>query len=104
MPRTTMASSAASSHAAASADASDAVERLSEQQSCRAQEAVKEDSAESRTMEAMVLAAPAACSGCAARGPAWELGRVFFYGSSDRILGWSWKQIWVPIFCRPACK
>jgi hypothetical protein len=42
------------------------VERLSEQQSCRAEEAVKEDSAESRTMEAMVvLAAPAAC-GCAA--------------------------------------
>jgi hypothetical protein len=32
MPRTTMVSSVASSHAAASADASDAVERLSEQQ------------------------------------------------------------------------
>jgi len=79
MPRTTMASSAASSHAAASAYASDAVERLSEQQSCRAQEAVKEDSAESRTMEAMVLAAPAACGGCAARGllGSWS-GRVFF--------------------------
>jgi len=37
------------------------VERLSEQQSCRAEETVKEDSAESRTMEAMVLVAPAAC-------------------------------------------
>jgi len=49
------------------------VERLSEQQSCRAQEAVKEDSAESRTMEAMVLAG-------AQRGGllgSWS-GRVFF--------------------------
>uniref|UniRef100_A0A0D3EWM5 Uncharacterized protein n=1 Tax=Oryza barthii TaxID=65489 RepID=A0A0D3EWM5_9ORYZ len=51
-PRT-MASSAVSA-ASAPADASDAVERLSEQ-SCRAEEVVKEDSAESRKMEAMVL-------------------------------------------------
>uniref|UniRef100_J3L641 Uncharacterized protein n=1 Tax=Oryza brachyantha TaxID=4533 RepID=J3L641_ORYBR len=54
-PRT-MASSAVTVSAPSppAADASDAVERLSEQ-SCRAEEAVKEDSAESRKMEAMVL-------------------------------------------------
>lgn len=56
----------------ADADASDAVERLSEQQqsSCSAEEAVKDESAESRTMEATVLApaADAAACGCVVLG------------------------------------
>jgi hypothetical protein len=66
IPRTTASSAASSSPATgAAAEASDAVERLSEQlQSWRAEEAVKEETAESRRTEATV---PAPAGGCATR-------------------------------------
>jgi len=84
IPRTTASSASSSSHAAtgaADADASDAVERLSEQ-SCRAEEAVKEDSAESRTMEATVVLAPA--GGCAARA---DCVHVFLLDGHGQVAG-----------------
>jgi len=37
-------------------------------------------------------------------GIAPVLAAFLGWRGSNRVLGWSWKQIWVPIFCRPACK